>query len=70
MRNYYQGDPYWMTARYPGICAGCNEPFPKGAEVFRFKSRKMFAEACGCGTYESERFNELAAAEYAYSSGY
>jgi len=70
MRDYYRGDPYWLTAKYPGTCAGCRKPFPRGAQVFRFKSGKMFAEECGCGTHESERFNELARAEYAYNHGY
>ena len=68
MRNHYVGDPYWMTAKYPGNCAGCGKPFERGESVFRFKSGKMFAESCGCGIYESERFEELAAEEYLYSS--
>lgn len=70
MRNHYQGDPYWLTARYPGYCAGCGHPFPAGEQVFRFKNRKLFAESCGCGTSESDRFEELARAEHAYCSGY
>ena len=70
MRDYYKGDPYWMTAKYPGKCAGCGKDFAKGEEVFRFKSGQMFAESCGCGVGESERFEELAAAEYAYCNGY
>ena len=70
MRNHYQGDPYWMTARYPGKCAGCHRPFPKGEQVFRYKSGKVFAESCHCGDSESARFDEHARAEYAYCSGY
>ena len=68
MRHYYSGDPYWLTARYAGKCAGCGKPFAKGSEVFRFKSGKLFAQDCGCGVSESERFEELAAQEYAYSN--
>lgn len=70
MRDYYSGDPYWMYARYAGTCAGCGKPFAKGDRVFRFKSGKMFAENCGCGIGESERFEEIAAAEYAYNHGW
>jgi hypothetical protein len=70
MRNYYSGDPYWLTLRWPGICAGCGASFPKGARAFRFKNKKLYGEPCGCGTAESERFDELARAEYAYGAGY
>lgn len=68
-RDYYLGDPYWMIAKYPGKCAGCQAPFEQGDRVFRYKSRKMFAERCGCGIGESERFNTLAEDEYAYTRG-
>ncbi len=72
-RHYYSGDPYWMTARYDGNCAGCGAPFKKGDSVFRYKSGAMYGSNCngqgsGCGEYESERFNEAAYAEYAMCS--
>ena len=63
---YYSGDPYWLTAKYAGTCAGCGKPFAKGEQVFRFKNKKLFAESCGCGTFESERFEMAAQDEYAY----
>ena len=68
-RNYYSGDPYWLTLRYPTTCAGCNYYMPKGSQAFRFKNRKMYGEACGCGTRESEQFEALAQAEAFYNGG-
>lgn len=46
MSRYHQsGDPYWMTARFPGKCAKTGEPFAKGARVFRYKSGECYAGA-------------------------
>lgn len=62
----YEGDPYWLTLRYPGTCAACGKKLKKGDRAFRFKSGKLFGDeeaCCGAGTMESERFNEIAAAE-------
>ena len=70
MRDYYTGDPYWMIAKYNGKCSGCGAPFRRGDRVFRYKSGKMFAEQCGCGIEQSERFEALAQDEYNYSRGY
>jgi hypothetical protein len=61
---YYSGDPYWMYAKYAGTCDGCGKRFARDTRVFRFKSGKMFAEECGCGTYESERFEAAAHDEW------
>ena len=69
-RCYYSGDPYWITLRYPSVCAGCGTPIPKGADAFRFKSGKLYGEPCHCGTAESERFDELAHDEAMYSGGH
>jgi hypothetical protein len=69
MRSYYHGDPYWLTAKYPGTCAGCGKPFVKGERVFRFKNGKLYAERCGCGTHESASFQAAAADEYTYNQG-
>jgi len=69
-RDYYSGDPYWLTLKYTGKCAGCGEEIAKGEDAFRFKSGKLFGKKCGCGLGESERFTEAAEAEYAYSQGY
>lgn len=43
----YVGDPYWVTARYPGTCAKCGTPFPKGTRVFYYpKGKRLYSEAC------------------------
>jgi len=61
---YYNGDPYWLTARFAGTCSGCGKPLAKGEQVFRFKNGKLFAESCGCGIYESQQFEQIAQDEY------
>ena len=66
-QRYYSEDPYWLTAKYSGKCAGCGASFARGEQVFRFKNRKVYAASCGCGIYESERFEQLAQDEYLYS---
>ena len=65
----YSGDPYWLTLRFAGTCAGCGAPIPRGAEAFRFKNKKLYGEACGCGTRESEQFEALAQDEAFYNGG-
>lgn len=74
MRDYYKGDPYWIELRYPGTCAGCGAKLPKGARAFYYpRGKKLFGSAdacCGSGDANSESFNEMARAEYAYSRGW
>lgn len=55
MKNY-NGDPYWMTAKFPGTCAKTGEPFKRGDRVFYYpRERKCYAGAAG----------EAAAADFA-----
>lgn len=40
----YSGDPYWMTAKFPGKCAKTGEPFKCGERVFYYpRERKAYA---------------------------
>lgn len=75
-RYRYSGDPYWLILKHPGKCAGrnCGRPLDRGERAFRFKSGKLFGESldgktCGCGTAESEHFEELAQAESMFNGG-
>lgn len=43
----YAGDPYWITTRYAGACAGCGERFHAGAEAFYYpSSRRLYVGPC------------------------
>ncbi len=45
MSRYHQsGDPYWVTAKYAGKCAGTGQPFKAGDRVFYYpRERKCYA---------------------------
>ena len=48
MRNYYQGDPYWLTARYNSSCNGCKSRVKKGETIFYFpKPKYVYCGDCG-----------------------
>ena len=58
----YARDPFWLAARYAGKCAGCGEPFARGAEVFYYPNgRKTYSGECARAA--SEDFQSLAAYE-------
>jgi len=66
----YKGDPYWLTARYPGKCAKCGRAFTKGTDIFRYKDGTIYADTCAEAA--SREFEAAAADEdlYSYSCGY
>lgn len=44
----FNGDPYWMTTRYPGECKGCKKAIRKGERAFYFpKGRRLLCGTCG-----------------------
>ncbi len=44
------GDPYWLTARYPGPCAKCGTEIKAGEQAFYYPNgKKLFGKTCGCG---------------------
>ncbi len=64
----YSGDPYWMTAKFPGVCAKTGEAFKKGDRVFYYpKERKAYAGAAAEAA--AQDFKTCAEAEEFYSSG-
>lgn len=68
MYNRYPSDPYWCTAKYKGRCAGCNKPFNRGERIFYYpRTRKPFAENCGCGQGCERDFIGCAQDEYTYN---
>jgi len=56
----YAGDPYWLTLRYRGICAGCGREIKQGERAFRFKDGSLYCDSADCGQRESAAFNEAA----------
>ena len=58
----YSRDPYWMTTRYAGECAGCDKKIPKGARAYYYPNgRRIFCEGCGnakSAEFESQRWDE------------
>jgi len=52
-----QGDPYWMTVKYPAQCHKCHKPINKGEKAFYYpKTRSMYGETCGHGQEAEEDF--------------
>ncbi len=65
-KTAYMGDPYWMTARRPGWCAKCDEPFAAGDEVFYFPSNKSTYSGA-CADQASRQFASESADEGGFS---
>ena len=65
--RHYNGDPYWLTCKYPATCAACSAPIRKGDRAFRYKSGKLFGEACGCGETHQADFDACAFDEAVYT---
>lgn len=51
-----KGDPHWLTARYPGTCAGCAAPIRKGDRAFYWPHGKRL-ECAACGETSDRRFH-------------
>ena len=50
----YQGDPRWVTVRYPGTCSGCGNALAKGSQAyFRPNGKRIYGQAC-CGAAEDD----------------
>ena len=77
----YRQDPHWMTARYPGKCAGCARPINKGERAFYYPNGKRMyggqfdrtanpacAVGCGCGDQRSSEFESARADEAFYNA--
>ena len=43
-------DPFWLQARYPGVCCKCGESFKAGSHIFYYPNgRQTFYGACAEG---------------------
>jgi len=60
---YVKGDPYWLTARYPGACKGCGAAIRKGDRAFYWPKGKRI-ECTVCGDHSERRFLAETADEY------
>lgn len=60
---YVKGDPYWLTTRYPGTCAGCSAPIARGTRAFYWPKGKRL-ECPTCGETSDRRFLAETTDEY------
>jgi len=64
------GDPYWLAARFPGTCAKCKAPIPRGARAFYYPhGRSLYCAQADCGGAASADFAAAAADESVYHGG-
>lgn len=64
----FQGDPYWIVARYPGKCAKCGEAFAKGADIVWYpRQKRAYADHCAAAAWAD--FEAMAEAEYVLGGG-
>ena len=67
----YQGDPYDLTVKYPGHCAGCGGSLPRGARAFYYPKTKTLYGLCGhpcsCGDAARRDFESAAFDEAVYN---
>lgn len=70
----YRGDPYEITTRYPGHCAGCGGNLPAGVTAFYYpRSKTLYGlggHPCRCGDAERGRFEDAAFDEDMYAAGH
>lgn len=58
----YQGDPRWLTLRFPGTCSSCAGALAKGSEAYyRPNGKRLYGKDC-CSAAETNEadFNALA----------
>lgn len=55
--HYVKGDPYWITARYPGRCMNpkCQGHIPTGSRAFYWPKGRML-ECRKCGEASERKF--------------
>lgn len=59
-----KGDPYWITAKYPGTCAKCQVKINKGERIFYYPNgNATYGDVCGCGDTAARDFFSAAADE-------
>jgi hypothetical protein len=62
--RHYSGDPYVLTTRYRGHCAGCGGQIPAGAKAWYYpRSKTLYGLAgypCKCGDTERTAFHDAA----------
>ncbi len=65
----YANDPRWIRARFPGTCARCAAPIPKGSEAYWYPlTRDLYCDKETCGRREAREFAAAAADEDRYTS--
>ena len=69
----YQGDPYWLTARFNSKCHGdkgnCQQGIKKGEQAFYYPNGKhIYAVPCGHAESNSVDFESHAFDEMIYNS--
>jgi hypothetical protein len=67
MTTRYKGDPYWMTAKYPGTCAKTGQPFKRGDRIFYYPRTKT--AYAGTAAEEASREFQAAAEDEDYYNG-
>jgi hypothetical protein len=61
----YSGDPYWLTAKFPGQCAkkDCTDQIKKGDSIFYYpRGKKAFVGQCAenaAADFDSCTFDEM-----------
>ena len=64
----YQGDPFWLTARYVGKCCKCDRVIRKGENIFYYpKGKHIYCDAEACGGAASADFDACAFDESMYT---
>lgn len=66
MYQRYNGDPFWMVAKF-GNCAACHKSI-KGKRVFYYpRQRQAFCTDCGSAHVHERDFVSCAQDEFAYN---
>jgi len=67
MASSYRGDPFWMRARFNGVCK-CGAPIFKNERIFYYpKGRVACGATCGCAKAAAADFAACVADEDFYN---
>jgi hypothetical protein len=65
----YRNDPYWLQAKFNGVCGNCDGKIKTGDRAFYYPiGKRIFCNAEDCGQRISREFESASTDESGYAS--
>jgi hypothetical protein len=66
----YEGDPFWIRAKFNSKCKCCGGEIKKGDDILYYpKTKSVYCDGAKCGEREYTQFRAIAEDEEAYMAG-